>query len=209
MEGVLVMNIVTNQPLSEFGQAAVALDGEMRNFECLARELETLTIESDKGMDRGSELLTEIVDCRERLEVRMREMARALEQGRQRNEKAEQIIALRTQVWQQRRTEVEVLLERYKKLGDSVRVLNATVAQLRGPIVNVFTPEERENLQLHLNQATEPLAVLVEEAKNLLKEARSANMRSLERNAGSLCQTLQAARNRLNLISERRIHLVN
>ncbi len=64
-------------------------------------------------------------------------------------------------------------------------------------------PEEKENLQSQLNQAMVPLTTLVEEAKNLVSDARTANMKNLERNADTLRKTLQAACNRLRLITGR------
>jgi methyl-accepting chemotaxis protein len=195
--------------LTEFGQSAVALDAELKRFERLGRELESLTIDSDKGMSRGRELFTELADCREQLGAKMKEMSRTLGEARERNEKAEHIIAERAQAWEARQAETERLQARFKTLGDSVHHLNDMVTEFRRPIGESVSATEQEKLRLQLNQTMEPLATLVEEAKNLVQEARSANMKTLERNADTLRQSLQAARNRLSLMMERGTSLPN
>src|SRR5688572_12726960 len=121
------MKIASDEPSSEFGQAAMELDGKMQRFERFALELETLHLDSDKGMARGGELLSELSTCREQLQLGMRELARALGQARDRNEELERCIALRTKVFLERQAEVDSLTARFKTLGDSVHHLNTMV----------------------------------------------------------------------------------
>jgi len=195
--------VSSDQALSEFGLAAVALDTEMTRFEGLGARLESLNFESDKGMNKASELLSEIAASRERLQRGMQEMARSLERARDRNNVAEQNIAERLKIWVERQAVVERLTARFKILGESVRHLNEMVTALKQAPQSASSDGEPVNLRVQLTNAMKPLATLVEEAKNLVQEARAANMQGLERNADTLRQTLQGIHNRLNLISER------
>ena len=60
--------------VSEFGDAALALDREFLEMQRLARELDRLSNPSDKGMERAQTLLAEVEVCRGRLAVHMQTM---------------------------------------------------------------------------------------------------------------------------------------
>ena len=192
-----------NPVLSDFGRASAALDKELIRFERLGHDIEIIDLESDKGFARGIELLTEIAQCRSELDTHMQEMSRALQLARVRNEKAEETISLRARALENRQMEVEKLQGRFKTLGESVHHLNVMVSEFRNPNAELKTKDEQINLHTQLNRAIEPIDVLVEQAKALVQDARSLNMKNLERNADTLRQSLQSAVNRLLLSTKK------
>lgn len=189
--------------LSEFGEAALALDREFLQMERLARELERLENPNDKGLERSQTLLAEVEVSRERMAANMQVMVQALELLRQRNESAEKIIAERAAVVQERQIAGEKLLERYRLLAEMVRQITAAIIPFQRLKGDNISPDDRAALASHIPQINEQLAVLVEESNKLMKDARDACMKALERNTDSLRQSLEAVRRRLTVVAER------
>lgn len=192
---------MTNLPknLSSFGEAAVALDGEFQALEEIAREMERLTIESDKGLERGLQLLQEADGIRQRMTTSMQALAQTLEEARDRNEKAATIVAERAEQLQKRQRDSDLMLERYRALGELVKKAGEAIAQVKQPSTAELPPEQRALLMSKLPAFNDQLGILVDQARELMADAHAANMKNLERNVDSLRQSIQAARHRLNL----------
>jgi hypothetical protein len=79
-------------------------------------------------------------------------------------------------------------LEAFRNLGEKVRDLNTAIGRLR---------DDREQLLSSIPAFEAQLSSLIEEADTLRQSAHSSRMRSLEKNAESLAQTLQAVRKKL------------
>jgi hypothetical protein len=198
------MNTPTNtKALSPFGLAAVALDGEFVEFERLVRELERVTIESDKGLERAHDLLVEVTACRERMSAGMQAMAAALDTARRANEASEQSLASRATAVHERRTVAESMLARFKALGEMVRQVTGAVAQLRPPSEGALSDDDQTLMASRLPEFNQKLNILVGEAQKLMQDAHGANFKSLEQNADSLRQSLQSACNKFNLFVEK------
>jgi len=195
---------MTNQlrmTLSPFGEAAVALDGEFLALEKVARELERLTIDSDKGLDRGKMLLQEADAFRERLTSRMQALASTLEEARSRNEQAAVTIAEKAGALKVRQQTSDLMLERYRALGELVKKAGEAIAQIRQTGTAELPPEQKALLMSKIPAFNDQLGILVEQARALMTDAHAANMKNLERNVDSLRQSIQAARHRLTVFS--------
>jgi hypothetical protein len=66
-----------------------------------------------------------------------------------------------------------------------------------------LSQEERAMLTAHIPELDQKLGLLIEEARKLQEDARAANMRTTERNADSMSQTLQSARRKLSVFVEK------
>lgn len=196
---------LTFEGLSEFGQAALTLDGEFTKFDRLAQEIERLAVTSDKGLARAETLLVEIDACRSRLGAGMQSFARILEAARERCDKAAQVVADRAVEVQARQKEVESLLFKFQALGEMVREITVSLTDLRGASEEVETDADRASLATRLSNYQEKIESLVEQAKKLVGDAHKANMSALERNADGLRQSLQATHNRLNLFVNKHV----
>lgn len=199
--------MATSKPLqlSEFGQAALCVDEEMTQFETLVQEFSRLNIESDKGLDRAVTLIAEINDCRGRMEVGMQSLSKSLLEARQRNQAAEELVADRSQAVNARQQSVENMIARFRTLGERVKLVDVTAAELRKASDSPLEPEEKDQLRGQIPALDDQLAALLMDVSQLVEDARVANLQLLERNADSLKKSLSAARNKISLFIDRKL----
>lgn len=188
--------------LSSFGQSALVLDGDFEQLEQLSGQLERLEIESETGMEREKELLTRFSETATRVGDSMQGLAKSLEEARARAEKATELVAARAVKIQARQNENDQMLIRFQTLGETVRKVSGAVAQLQKPADGrKLSDEEKALLLKNLPEIKSQLGVLTEEAKKLKDDARLAKMKTLEKNADSLGQSLASVISKLgNLV---------
>lgn len=179
-----------------FIKAAVALDAEFGRFESLALELDRLNLDSDRGFERGLGILEELERCRERFGPASQDLARTMEESRAKTAAAAELVGKREAEVRGRKEKVDVLLTRYKALGDLVQKVTTAAAQLKAPAAGTISAEDRAVLDARLPELDTQLESLVEQSRILMDDARNANLKVLERNADSLRQSLQSARHR-------------
>ncbi len=192
-------------PTSAFGQAALVLDQELTQFEKLTRELESLSIESDKGLNRALTLIAETHACRLRMQASMQAFSQTLQEVQKNNTIAEEVLAAKTGKVQERQQIAEQMMKKFQLLGETVKQVEATAAHLKKAVGDKEeSAESKQELLNGLPELDTQLAVLVDETCKLVEEAHSANMQTLERNADALRKSLSAARNRLQLAGQNR-----
>lgn len=201
------MTTINTKNLSLFGQTALELDSGFTQMQHLARDLESLSIETDSGLERAKKLLGQFEACTQAITDCSQAFSKVLQETKAATEKSAEMVAHRAQAVHERQVESEQMLYRFKTLGEMVRKTTEAVTQVVQPLPGTpAIPEEAHRvLMSRLPDFNEQMGVLVEEAKNLMQDAHKANMKSIERNADSLRQTLQAARHRLNLFAARRV----
>jgi hypothetical protein len=187
--------------LSSFGQAALALDNEFSELERLGAQIDKLVITSDSGLERSRQLLAKFGECGQRIAEGVQTLAKTLEDARARAEKAAMLVTARAGKVEERHHESERMFERFRVLGESVRKVTGAVASLKKPKGEKLSEDEKTQLPKQLGQFDGQLADLIEQAQALKDDARTANMKSLERNADALGQSLQSARRKLKSIS--------
>lgn len=187
--------------LSDFARAALALDVRFEEFCRLSQELQRVTIDSDSGLERARILLKDLNECREGFTPASQDMARALEDARQRTALAAQAIETQEQAVQQRISHVENMLTRYRLLGDTVRRVTTAVSELKYSPGHGLSQAEQTLLQSKMPELSQQMGIVVDEARKLMDEAREANMKTLERNADSLRQSVQASMHRFTQLS--------
>lgn len=197
------MTSPSTKDLSAFGKAAIGLDVEFSQFQRLAREIEAVQLNSDAGMERARRLFSHFDECGQKIGAGMQALASSLDEARQLTDAAAKSVAERAHAMKQRQQETEQLMERYRALGEMVGKTNEAVTQLRPLHDAGMTNEVTELLASRLPEFTSQLGVLVEEARKLMRDAHEANMKTLERNADSLRQSLQAAQSRLEGLAKR------
>src|SRR5437868_3477938 len=82
-----------NKSLSEFGRVAVELDNDFQDFERLSEELERVSLDTDKGLDRSKQLLVKFSDCGQRIATNVRDLAKFLDESRSRAEKSAALVS--------------------------------------------------------------------------------------------------------------------
>jgi len=197
-----VMPSIDKKPNSSFAKAALALDETFAQFERLAGELNSLALESDRGLDRALSLMTELGACRQRLGPVSQEFGQALEEARLRVAAAADVVATREVAVQERHQKAQELLMRYKSLAEMVQQITTALAKLKGQATSASEATETAEMRQFLPQINDKMGVLVGEARKLMDDARTSNMKSLERHADSLRQSLQSARHRFEILAQ-------
>ena len=184
-------------PMSPFGQIALKLNESFEELDRLSGQMERLSIESDSGLEKGKQILVKFSECSMSIVGDIQTLAKTLEESRIRAEKAAQYVASRANAIQARHDETERLTGRFQSLADKVRELSGTIASLKKPAGEKITAEDQKRMGAKLPGLDGDLADLTDEAARLQIEAREANMKTLERDAESLGQSLASARRKL------------
>lgn len=183
--------------LSAFGRAAIELDFEFQELDRLAQKIERLSLQTDSGLERASDLIIEAEMCRARLMTAMQVMAAQLEETRNRSEQSVTVICERTAIVQNRKQEAEKLAQRFQALGEMVKTITFATSHMT-PQDGVFSPEQKLLLAKTLPEFNEKMDVLVRETKRLKADAREAQLSAIERSADSLFQKLDFAKQKFN-----------
>ncbi|MGE0173932.1 MAG: hypothetical protein AB7T49_14140 [Oligoflexales bacterium] len=195
------MSTATNKSPTVFAQAALTLDEDFQEFDRLAKEIERQNIESDTGFERAAKLLIKLDSCGKRISSGMQTMSSALEEVRARTEQAANVANTRAVAVQERQQLSEQMMERLQHLGDTVRKITTAVGELRQSS-DMISDEDRAVLAERLPEFNAQLGMLVDEVQKLKVDATAAHMRTLERNADSLKQSLQRAKHKLSQLTE-------
>lgn len=184
--------------LSAFGQAALTLDSDFTELEQLSGQLERLDIDSDNGLERGRQLLGRFGECGSRIGEGVQGLATNLEASRARAEAAAGTVAVRAAMIQARVELSEAMLKKFSALGEMVRGVTVAMGTVKKLTSSELSYEDRTMLLKHLADLDTQLALLIAEARVLKDEARAVNLKTIERNADSLGQSLDAARRKLS-----------
>lgn len=185
------------KPISSFGEAALMLDAEFAELERLAEKIERLSLQTEQGPKRTAEVIQEALQCHKRLVNGMVRMGECLEEARAKSEKAMLTVGQKANALEEHQKEAERLSHRFQALGEMVREVSTAIAGIK-PGSDQATDEEQAVLSRILPEFNEKMDVLVNEATQLMQDARTAHIKMIESSADSLRQTLEAARRRLN-----------
>jgi hypothetical protein len=193
---------------SPFAQAALALDEEFAQLERLSGEIERQDVETDNGLERSKLLLVRFTECSQRIGEGVQRLSSTLNDARTRAEQAASSVAARAQLIQERQNRVDAILGRFQNLSEMVAKVTGLIGQLQKNDRGELNDEQKKMLIEKLPEIDRQMGTLIDEAQKIRGEAREQNLRALEKNADSLGQTLQSARQKLGqfvaLISERR-----
>jgi chromosome segregation ATPase len=174
-------------------KAAAALEGELLEYEKFVAEVKRMSLNTEKAMHRAKDLLEHCASGEQRMAERLQAFAAAMQgvQVRQQTCISEAVAAAET--IQGRIQKRSALLERFSALGERARALNEPVAAL----------EEKEgdaNAQDLLKTLGEVVArtdAVVSEAETLGADAVADDWQDIAREATTLKQQLQSARNKI------------
>jgi len=182
---------------SPFAESALNLDNAFTELEQLSGQIERLELESDSGLERAKQLLGKFAECGQRIGEGVQVLAKSLEESRARAEAAANVVSARALDIQKRQDENDQMLARFGTLGESVRKISETIVQFKKPAGEKLSDEERELLTKQLPELDSQLSGLIDEAQGLRVDAHQLKLKSIERNADSLSQTLLSARRKL------------
>ncbi|ABS26439.1 hypothetical protein [Anaeromyxobacter sp. Fw109-5] len=189
---------VKNEP-SALVAAATALEEELARISSVAREAQRLPLDSQRNVERTAEKLAELGAVDERLGPLVQQLmgaVSALVQGQQ-----EQAVALaaRAEEVRARREVLRDLLARYAGLGRAAQELNAMVQAFAGGAQPGTGGAEPPSFQA----VRETMTRLIGDAEAVARVSVEQGFEDLSRQADGLRQSLQSARNKLNLLDAR------
>jgi chromosome segregation ATPase len=187
---------------SELATAAEALETELRRFEDFSEQFQKHPLNTEKNLERASRLLQEVAALDERLRTRVSDLVAAITKARDRQGKQAESIQQHALVLEQRVEVFKQLLTRYGALGQSAAELNAQVQQFAARRSEARTPEQSAHLAVDLQALLERMGQLATEAQSVAEAANAQDFSDVARQADGLRQQLQAARNKLSLLTK-------
>jgi chromosome segregation ATPase len=186
---------------SSLVKSVLALDHYLSELERVGAKINSTDMTSDFDVEYLQKLMNRFTECGQGVSDEVANLSTQLHEARTRAEAIAQRVAGQAELWNVRKNEQNEKLEKFRILGEKVRELNAIMSQFRRPQEEDMTNEERAKLTSNIPAFEAQLAVVIEELQDLQKSARDSRMKTLEKNAESLAQSLQAVREKLRGLS--------
>ena len=180
----------TETPLAK---AAAALEGELLEYEKFVAEVKRMSLDNEKAMHRAKDLLEHCAAGEQRMAERLQAFAGAMQdvQVRQQSCIGEAVAA--AEKIQERIQNRSSLLERFSALGERARALNEPVAALEAKEGEA----NAQDLLKTLGDVAAATEAVVSEADTLGADANADDWQDIAREANTLKQQLQSARNKI------------
>jgi chromosome segregation ATPase len=182
------------------GEAAVALQRELRGFEEAAHAAGRMSLDTRKGIERAAKATTEAAAGQERVAAALGALVGAIQAARGRHEANVAALSVRAEEIRSRAERVGELYERYAALGEEGAALNRSVHEVAAKQVDATTPERIREVVAAIEAVEERMARLMDGARELGQAAAAASLSDLAELANTTRQQLGAARNKLGLL---------
>lgn len=181
--------------------SAQSLEAEVRRFEEIVAEGQRLEMTSDKTLQRARTLLESCAECEQRMASQLQAFVVAMQEMQERQRGCmEAVVGLAERV-QGRVAERNALLDRFAALGVKAGEINAPIASVAEVPEDGPAPPA---LLAALAQVVARTEEIVGEAELVAKDARAADWIDIAREADTLKQQIQSARNKV-LQAQRKI----
>jgi hypothetical protein len=190
----------TKTPPGPLASAATALETEIRRYEETSAELDSLSLTSDKTLQRARKTLEECAAHQERLAVLLPAFAQAMGAAQAKQQACMDLTARATLKMKTRFEERMALLERVALLGQRAQEINEPVAAVLEGGDDKSAPDLLRSLE-EVGSRTE---AVIAEADALHRSAQEGEWLDIARDADTLKQQLQSARNKV-LIAQRNV----
>jgi len=187
----------TNKNDSPLVTSVLALQSHLSELERVGSKINAMDMTSDIDVEHVQKLLAHFAECGQGVSDEVSQLSLHLQQARERAESVAEGVSRQAEVFSARRKEQEEQLEKFRLLGQKVRELNATISLGLKPQSNGSTDADGFDLRSNLPNLEQQLTALIENLHDLRNSARTSRMKSLEKNAESLAQTLEAVQAKL------------
>jgi oligoendopeptidase F len=178
-------------------KSVLALDNYLSELERVGTKINSTDMTSDFDIDFIQKLMSRFAECGQGVSEEVANLSTHLREAQTRAEAVAQGVTRQAELLNIRRKEQDQKMEEFRVLGERVRELTATIAEFRRPQGTGLTNEEREKLKSGIPGFEAQLTALIEDLQKLRESARNSRMKSLQKNAESLAQTLQAVQKKL------------
>ena len=188
-------------PESALVRSVLALDTFLSELERIGRKINSADLSGDFDVEYVQKLMSRFAECGEAISEEVPKLSEHLQEAQTRAQAVARGVSQQAELFNARRNEYNRKLEQFRLLGDRGRELNAAIVRFRPVNRERLTDEDRAKLRTDLAGFDVQLTGLIDELQSLKNSARDSRMKSLERNAESLAQTLQVARKKLRDLS--------
>jgi hypothetical protein len=186
---------------SELARAFRELDDELRRYLVLVDNAGHAPLASQRGLERAVHAAGDAQACEARLAQLMQAFSAALSRAWEDHRVGQERLQVRVDEIARRQAEVQALIERFGALGRDAGEISTAVAALAEAPPPAGDPA-KAGLRAQLGAIETRLAELVEQARELARDAQAAGLEELSRNADGLRQQVHAARHRLSVLSK-------
>ena len=173
-----------NSPLVN---SVLTLQNHLTELERIGSKITSTDMTSDVDVEFIQKLLMHFAECGQSVSDEVKSLSIHLKQAQARAEAVAEAVSRQANVFSGRNTEQSEHLERFRALGEKVHALNASL-----------TGEDGAALRSNLPLVQQQLGALIEELQQLRDSARTSRMKTMEKSAESLAQSLQALQLKLS-----------
>lgn len=181
-------------------QSVTALDAFFSDLVRIGGKIEGMELKNDFDLEQMQKLLDRFAECSDGVSEQILLMSQALAGARTKAEEAAQIVSARAALLQNRQSDQQKKMSQFQALGEKVRVLTMSLAQLKTPESEVPTEERRTEISVRFSELSAELIPLIEEARQLKLEGQLSKMKILEQGADSLGQSLVAIQQKIGAV---------
>lgn len=188
----------SKKPETPLAKAAAALESELLEYEKFVAEVKRMNLNTEKAMHRAKDLLEHCAAGEQRMAERLQAFASAMQDVQVRQQSCISEAVAAAERIQERVQLRSALLERFSALGERARSLNEPVAALEAKEGDA----NAQDLLKTLGEVAERTEAVVKEAEALGADAQAEDWQDIAREATTLKQSLQSARNKI-LVAQR------
>lgn len=179
-------------------QTVSKLDQYFSELNRLGAKIESLDMKSDFDFEQAERLIHHFTECGHGVSEEVVNLSNALHSLRAEAESYAQVVGLRAQELQSRKSDIQTKMASLRDLGDKVRQLTESLSDLKKMNGEEATEEDRARISMRLSSFEIELKPLIEESQKLQEEGRRHRIKILEQSADSLRQSLIAISQKLS-----------
>lgn len=188
---------IVRSPLVE---SVLALDEHFAGLERIGEKIKDMPLKSESDQEQLRKMLTKFAEYGAGVSEEVSRLSFNLTEARKRAEAVATEVAARAEELNGLSGTQQQVWNRFRALNEKVQALNASISTLKRPEAGMITEEDRMQITASLKEFDSLFEPLIEESVSIRKEAHDLNIKSLESNADSLAQTLQAVREKIRVL---------
>jgi hypothetical protein len=200
------MSNPNSKNISPLVKSVTALDSNFSELERLSAQIEKMDMSSEFDIEKAQPLMNRFAECGQAVSTEIVNLSSQLNEARVRAETAAQIVSTRANEMESRKIAMRKKFEEFYRLAEKVRVLIGNMNELKHAGDKPLSDAERAQLAERLTEFEAQIRPIIEESKQLQKDAQSSKMGALVRQADSLTQSLVASSQKLSAVNQQIVH---
>jgi hypothetical protein len=168
--------------------AVLALQEHLNELERIGTKINAADLTGELDADHIQKLLVRFAECGQGISDEITNFSVHLQEARAHAEVVAQGVSSQAEIFRTRREEQNAKMDQFNQLGERVQQLNASISRFKDP--------ENQNSG-GFGEYADQLAAIIKDLHELRDSARDSRMKSLEKKAQSLAQSLEAAHAKL------------